>query len=233
LPTAFITGANRGIGLEHVRQYASQGWEVHATARKPASAGELQSLAAAYGVHIHELDVTDHDGVEQLASRLQGTAIDVLVNNAGTFGPLGAPEGLAYQSLDNMDYAIWRDILEVNLLAPFKVATALHAHVSCSVLKLHVLMSSGLASIALSEGSSYAYRTSKAGVNMMAKGMGAEWRDMITIAMAPGWCKTDLGGRDAPIETAASVKDQQALFSTLTLADSGSFIDAQGESLPW
>jgi len=235
MPVTLITGANRGIGFEHARRYIEQGWEVHATARNPDAATELQALAAEHigRVHIHSLDVTDHASVEALAAQLQGVAIDLLLNNAGTYGPQGFPEGAVYQSLDNMDYTAWRDMLEINLLAPFKVATAFHDHVAASEMKLHVLMSSGLASIADNIGGSYAYRSSKAGLNMLAKGMGEEWDDIITVAMAPGWCNTDLGGPDAPVDTADSVAAQQQLYPTLTSADSGRYLDFNGETVPF
>lgn len=235
MSTVLVTGANRGIGLEHVRQYAATGAVVHACARRPSAASELQALAEQCSgrVHVHALDVTDQSAVTALAAGLQGEAIDVLLNNAGTYGPQGYPEGEVYQSLQHMDYDIWRNILEVNLLAPFAVASAFRDHIAASSARLHVMMSSGLASIALNTGGGYAYRSSKAGLNMLAKGMSEDWQDVITIAMAPGWCRTDLGGGDAPVETADSVRDQQALFPTLTAADSGRYLDAQGNDVPW
>jgi len=235
MPVCLITGANRGIGLEHARQYAEQGWEVHACARNLSRASELSELHKQFPatVHLHALDVTDHTAVDALAQALQATAIDVLLNNAGTFGPQGAPEGMAYQSLVNMDFGIWRQMLEVNLLGAFKVATAFHDHLAASDMKLLVNMSSGLASIGDNSGGSYSYRASKAGLNMISKGMAAEWTDLIVVAIAPGWCKTDLGGSDALIETADSVRDQQVLFPRLTAADSGRFIDAHGDKVPW
>jgi NAD(P)-dependent dehydrogenase (short-subunit alcohol dehydrogenase family) len=235
MPTVLVTGANRGIGFQHAKQYAKKGWTVHACVRNPAKAEELRAVADASDgrVLLHALDVTDHAGVDTLATELRGTAIDVLLNNAGTFGPQGAPEGMAYQSLENMDYGIWRDILEINLLAPFKVATAFHDHIAASDKKLLVMMSSGLASIENNTGSSYAYRSSKAGLNIMTKGMAAEWPDLIAIAMAPGWCKTDLGGMEAEIDPADSVRDQQDTFERLTQSDSGRFMDMRGNTEPW
>jgi NAD(P)-dependent dehydrogenase (short-subunit alcohol dehydrogenase family) len=235
MPVALITGANRGIGLEHARQYADQGWEVHACARAPEVAQELLAVKQRYSgaIHLHPLDVTDHSAVSRLADNLNKVAIDVLLNNAGTFGPQGAPEGMAYQSLQNMDFAVWREILEVNLLGAFKVATAFRDHVAGSAMRLMVNMSSGLASIEDNQGSSYAYRTSKAGLNMLTTGMASEWSDITVISMAPGWCKTDLGGADAPVEAVDSVRDQQALFPRLTIADSGRFVDVCGDNVPW
>lgn len=235
MPTALITGANRGIGLAHARRYAQAGWEVRACARQPERAAELQALRAAAPatVTLHRLDVTSAEAVSALAAELGEQPIDVLLNNAGTFGPQGAPEGMAYQSLDNMDYAIWRNILEVNLLGPFRVATAFREHLAAGEHKLLIMMSSGLASIADSTGSSYAYRSSKAGLNMLARGMAAEWPELIVIALAPGWCNTDLGGAAAPVDVAASVSDQQLLFSRLTAADSGRFLDRFGQPVDW
>ncbi len=235
MPVCLITGANRGLGLEHARQYAEEGWEVHACARGLSRASELSELHKQFPatVHLHALDVTDHAAVDELAQALQATAIDVLLNNAGTFGPQGAPEGMAYQSLVNMDFGVWRQMLEVNLLGAFKVATAFHDHLAASDMKLLVNVSSELGSIEENGGSSYAYRSSKAGLNMVSKGMAAEWMDLVVVAIAPGWCKTDLGGSDAPIEAADSVRDQQALFPTLTQSDSGRFIDVNGDTVPW
>ncbi len=236
MPHVFITGANRGIGLEHARQYANQSWQVTATAREPERAKDLQELRVRHGdaVRIVRLEVTDHSAVEELADQLNGTPIDILINNAGTFGPAGAPEGMAYQSLANMDYVIWRELLEINLLAPFKMAVALRPNLAASKQRLLVMMSTGLASITENlRGGAYAYRSSKVGLNILARGMAAEWRDLIVIAMSPGWCRTDLGGPDAPIDPVDSVRSQQALFARLGPADSGRFVDMDGEAVPW
>lgn len=85
--TVLITGTNRGIGLEFVRQYAEAGWTVIGTARDPARATELQALAAKHkDVSIATLDVADPASIAALAARLKGRPIDVLINNAGTLG---------------------------------------------------------------------------------------------------------------------------------------------------
>ena len=133
-----------------------------------------------------------------------------------------------------VDYAIWRQILEVNLLSPFKVAVALHEQLAAADRPLLVMMTSDLGSIAQNtQGKSYAYRTSKAGLNMITRGMAQEWPDIIVIAMAPGWCKTDLGGELAHIDTADSVRQQQQTFARLTLADTGQILDRYGTVVPW
>jgi NAD(P)-dependent dehydrogenase (short-subunit alcohol dehydrogenase family) len=236
MPTVLVTGGNRGIGLELVRQHAAKGWQVLTTARKPAAASALQELGAQYPerIEIFELDVTSRQAVAYLASRLAGRPIDMLINNAGTFGPKGAPEGMVYQSLTFMDYGLWREMLEVNLLAPFHIAVELRRNLIRSERPVIVNMASGLASIENNTmGMSHAYRSSKAGLNMLTKGIAAEWQNIISISMAPGWCNTDLGGEFAKVNTAESVRDQLRTYDKLTLADSGRFIDRFGETVPW
>ena len=141
---------------------------------------------------------------------------------------------MRYQGLEHMDYRIWREILEVNLLAPFKVAVAFHPHLARAERPLLVNMTSDLGSIAQNtQGHSYAYRTSKAGLNMITRGMAQEWPDIICIAMAPGWCRTDLGGETAHIDTVDSVAEQQSTFARLTLEQTGLCLDRFGAVVPW
>jgi NAD(P)-dependent dehydrogenase (short-subunit alcohol dehydrogenase family) len=133
-----------------------------------------------------------------------------------------------------MDYAVWRDILEVNLLGAFRVAVAFRANLERADRPLHVLMSSDLASMTNNrQGQSHAYRSSKTALNMIARGLGIEWPRIITVALTPGWCRTELGGDDAPIEPADSVREQQQTFARLTAAQSGRYIDRFGNDLPW
>jgi NAD(P)-dependent dehydrogenase (short-subunit alcohol dehydrogenase family) len=141
---------------------------------------------------------------------------------------------MAYQGLDSMDYAIWRNMLEVNLLGPLRLAVAFRPHLLRSTARRLVMISSDLGSIAQNQsGGSYAYRSSKAALNMVAKGMAVEWPDLTVVAMAPGWTRTDLGGVDAPLEPAESVRLQQQVFDRLTRADSGRFLNRFGETVPW
>ncbi len=236
MSTVFITGANRGIGLEHACAFARQGWRVLACARDPSASAALAQIAGEYPeqVQLLTLDVTDHPAIDALAEELRDQRIDILINNAGSFGPQGFPDGMRYQSLEHMDYGIWREILEINLLSPFKIAVAFHDQLARAERPLLVNMTSDLGSIAQNtQGHSYAYRTSKSGLNMITKGIAQEWPDIIVIAMAPGWCKTDLGGDNAHIETADSVREQQRSFARLTPADTGQCLDRFGTVVPW
>ncbi len=236
MPTVMVTGANRGIGYEHVAQYARKKWNVIACARQPEKAIELLQLQDKYGTNfiIEELEVTNHKQVDDLSQKHSNTTIDILINNAGTGGPEGMPGAMDYQKIDNIDYQIWRDILEVNLLAPFKVATSFHKQISISDKKTLIMMSSDLGSVSQNTfGGLYSYRASKSALNIVAKGMSNEWKDIIVVALAPGWCRTYLGGAEAEIDPMDSVEDQQKMFESLTETDSGKFLDRFGNEVPW
>jgi len=236
MSTVMVTGANRGIGYEHVAQYAQKKWKVIACARQPEKAIELLQLQDKYGANfiIEELEVTNHKQVDDLSQKHSNTAIDILINNAGTGGPEGIIGAMDYQKIDNMNYQIWRDILEVNLLAPFKVATSFHKQISISDKKTLIMMSSDLGSVSQNTfGGLYSYRASKSGLNIVAKGMSNEWKDIIVVALAPGWCRTYLGGAEAEIDPMDSVEDQQKMFESLTESDSGRFLDRFGNEVPW
>jgi NAD(P)-dependent dehydrogenase (short-subunit alcohol dehydrogenase family) len=232
MPTVLITGANRGLGLEYTRQYTALGWNVIACTRKPDTT-ELQALNQ-QRLRICQLDVVNHKVIDQLAEETAELAIDVLVNNAGTTGPKGAPECMEYSGVDNTDYAIWRDVFEINVLGAFKVATAFHPHLARAARGVLVNMSSDLGSMAQNTmGNMYSYRTSKTALNMMTKGFANDWKDMASISMAPGWCRTELGGAGAEIDPADSVSEQIKTLAKLTPDQSGSFIDRFGEPVAW
>jgi NAD(P)-dependent dehydrogenase (short-subunit alcohol dehydrogenase family) len=232
MPTVLITGANRGLGLEYARQYSQLGWDVIACTRKPDSPQLLE--LDQQRLRIFMLDVTDHAAVDGLATELSDIAIDILINNAGTTGPKGAPECMEYSGVDNMDYIIWRETLEVNLLGAFKVATAFRPNLARADKGVLVNMSSDLGSMAQNTmGNMYSYRSSKTALNMVTKGFANDCPEIITLSMAPGWCRTELGGIGAEIEPADSVADQIDALAKVTQDQSGSFIDRFGETVSW
>ena len=232
MPTVLVTGANRGLGLEFARQYTKLGWDIIACTRKP-NAPELLELNQSL-LQICELDVIDHPAIDALAAKLSEVTVDVLVNNAGTTGPKGAPECMEYSGVDNTDYDIWREVFEVNLLGAFKVATAFQPHLSRAERGVLLNMSSDLGSIAQNTmGNMYSYRSSKSALNMLTKGFSIDWKDIICVSMAPGWCRTELGGPGAEIEPADSVAEQIKAIAKLSQEQSGSFIDRFGQSVAW
>jgi NAD(P)-dependent dehydrogenase (short-subunit alcohol dehydrogenase family) len=234
--TWLITGANRGIGLEHVRQAVAAGDTVIAATRDPAGATELAALAAAFPglLQVERLEVADPASLAAFAARLAGTPVDVLVNNAGinrsTWPGAGAMDPA------ELDPALWQETLATNLFAPFAVTLALRPNLMLSARRLVVMMSSDLGSItANTMGGAYAYRASKAGLNMVMKGLSIDLKgDGITVvSMAPGWVRTDLGGEAAPWAAEDSVALQRQAIAGLTAADSGRFINLKGEPVAW
>ncbi len=226
MPTALVTGANRGIGLEFVRQYAADGWRVHAACRNPDKAKELKAVAG--DVQVHRLDVTNAGQRAALARSLGDEALDLLINNAGVGGP--------DDSFGRTDEQAWLETLHINAIAPVRVAEQLVNHVARSRLKLLVSITSKMGSIAdNSSGDSYAYRTSKAALNMAAKSMAVdlEPRGIIVVVFHPGWVKTDMGGSGAPITAKESVESLRSKIATLRPADSGKFFNYDGRPLPW
>ncbi|XUU59949.1 SDR family oxidoreductase [Erythrobacter sp. HA6-11] len=238
MTTILITGANRGIGLEHTKQALEAGETVIATCRKPGEATELASLAEKHGTNlkIEELDVTCGEFVCSLVGRLDGVAIDVLINNAGTAGDKSWDPSADRQSLGSIDYEQWRWILDVNLLGAMRVTEALYGNVAASDKKQIIMISSGLASIAHNTmGGSHLYRTSKAALNMLAKGVANDLADrgITTISLSPGWTKTDMGGDAAHWTVKESVRQQRQVIAGLSFADNGKFYELQGEEVPW
>jgi NAD(P)-dependent dehydrogenase (short-subunit alcohol dehydrogenase family) len=229
--TVLVTGANRGLGLEFVRQYAADGWRVLAACRDPASARELQQLAAGSGGHIGvvPLDVSDLASVRAAAQSLAAMPIDLLINNAG----VGSPRG---QKLGALDYAAWARVLDVNTLGPMRVTEAFLDHLAAGDGKKVVTITSGMGSIAdNTSGASYAYRSSKAAVNMVVKSLSIDLapRGITCVVMNPGWVRTDMGGPGGKISPEESIAGMRRVIAKLKPADSGKFFNYDGGQYPW
>jgi NAD(P)-dependent dehydrogenase (short-subunit alcohol dehydrogenase family) len=219
MPTVLITGAGRGLGLELARQYAQDAWRVMGTVRKPVAEAGLETIT---------LDVTNMAEVRQLSSRLKGVPIDLLFCNAGISGKRG-------MALGSFDYAEWEKVLRVNLLGAAAVIEALVDNVAASERKTIAVMSSRLGSIAESSGMTLPYSTSKAALNLLAKGLAANLaaRGVIVVALSPGWVKTDMGGQSAPLTPETSVRGLRNVIGRLRREDSGKFLSYDGSSIPW
>ncbi len=228
--TTLITGANRGIGLELVRRFAADGWQVIACCRDPGAAGELQSLAQqGSGIEVHTLDVTDHARMLALAAELSDRPIDILLSNAGIYGPKGVAFG-------DVDPQSWREVLEVNTIAPLMLAQAFADSVAMSEQKLIAVISSKVGSIADNgSGGSYAYRSSKSAVNQVVKSLSIDLADrgITAISLHPGWVLTDMGGPNAEIDTGESVTGLKAILQQAGPAQNGCFVEYNGQPIPW
>ena len=225
MPTVFITGANRGIGLEFVRQYAADGWTVIATARDPGKADALNAVEGDVTVRALDLDgdffQIDWNGI------VGDRPIDVFINNAGVMGPT---------KLDTIeDAAAMVNALAVNTVAPVVLAKAVLPLVAAAKGKL-VALSSKMGSIAdNSSGGFIAYRATKAGLNAACRSLAIDVRDQGVLAatLHPGWVQTDMGGPGATLAVADSVAGMRAVIDGLTPERAGGFYNYDGTQIPW
>ena len=226
MPSLLVTGGNRGIGLEFVRQYAAEGWRVHAACRRPEAARELAAVEG--DVAIHRLDVADDRQIAALAEGLADEALDILVNNAGVGGPR--------EGFGETDTATWLDVFRVNSIAPLHMAERFIEHLMRGRRKLIVGLTSRMGSIADNTGGGYyIYRSSKAALNAAMKSLAIDLapRGVAVVVFHPGWVKTDMGGPGAQIAPQASVAGMRRKIESLGPADSGRFFNYDGSPLPW
>lgn len=228
--TILITGANRGIGLELVKQYATDNWRVIACCRSPKDATDLQILASAYSnISVQALDVSQTQQINTLARELNGTPIDILFNNAGIYGPYDANFG-------NTDEQAWLECFRINTIAPMKVTEAFVNHVASSQLKIIASMSSKMGSMTDNgSGGSYLYRSSKAALNAAMKSVAIDLKPKnIKVAILhPGWVRTDMGGPHGEIDTVECVQQLRKTLDSLTPEKSGCFFEIDGSIIPW
>lgn len=227
MPTCLITGANRGIGLEFAKQYAADGWKVIATCRRPEEAEKLNALEG--DIQVHPLDVTDFARIEALARKLEGAPVDLLINNAGIYGP----RVVAY---DSVDYAAWAEVLRVNTMSPLKVSAVFADNVAKSGLKKIVTITSQMGSIAdNASGGSYIYRSSKAALNAVMKSLAHDLaaKKIAVAVLHPGWVRTDMGGSGATIDPFESVAGLRQVIEDLSFENSGRFLAYDGRAIPW
>lgn len=230
MSVVLITGANRGLGLEFVRQYAAKGWQVLAACRSPQSASALNELATAHStIQILPLDVTKEADINGLATSLNGQAIDHLILNAGVLGADCA-------TLGEMTQAKWLEVLTINTIAPALLIQALQHNVASSEHKTIVGISTRVASLGdNSSGNMYSYRASKAALNQILVSAAQNLRNkqVKTLAIHPGWVQTDMGGKDATFPAEQSVAGIINVTENLTLEESGSFRVFDGSSIEW
>ena len=218
MPSVAIVGASRGIGRELVRQYAADGWRVHASARREA---DLAALTAE-GATAYRADVTDEASLAAMADAI-GSSIDLLVVNAGV--------GSREHRLDEVDPANWTRVMTVNALGPLLAARTVGSRVRQGG-KL-VALSSIMGSIADNGGGAWSYRMSKAALNMGFSCLAIELRprDINVAVLHPGWVRTEMGGDQAPLSPEASVAGLRGVIDALTT--SGGFFDHSGRALAW
>ncbi len=214
-PTVLITGAARGLGARLCRDYATAGWQVIATARRPVDAGQ------------RALDVGDETSIAALARELAGQPIDLLINNAAILGDTG---GLA--SLRTADFL---DVMRVNTLGPLLVFRAFLPNLLAGRRRLVANISSRVGTIAgLDDDGDYAYRCSKAALNLATAKLAHDYgrQGLTIVAIHPGWVGTDMGGPNAPLTVAESSAGVMSVLDRVTAADGGKLFAHDGARLP-
>ena len=228
MSTVLITGCDYGIGFEFARQYAADGWTVHATCLKAESREKHTALGS--NTHFHQLDVSDQLAVVAFADKLKGEAIDLFINNAATF----APDGPGPLMLPEMDE--FTRVMRVNAVAPVYIAEALVDQVAASERKLMIFIGTRSGSIGDNgSGGHYAYRCSKAALNMAVKSISIEFagRGILAAVLHPGSVATETrtGGTGIPVNE--SVSGMRGVIDAMTPEMSGTFQRYDGGTIEW
>ncbi len=220
--TVLITGAGRGLGRSLAERYAAAGWTVHAVLRDPAARAGLDSR-----IRPHLMDVTDRALRTRLAGDLADTALDLLINNAGVYGP-------REQRLGDIDEAAWDEAFRVNCMAPYFMAEALLPALARARGKV-VTVTSIMGSIGQARGGGYIYRSTKAAANMAMKLFAGDvaGQGITAVTIHPGWVRTAMGGPSAALSIEESTAALHRTISKLTVRDNAKFLNMDGEVLPW
>lgn len=223
MSTIVVTGANRGIGFEFCRQYKERGDDVIAVCRKASD--DLKSL----GCRTEDgIDVSDPASIRELANRLDGIDVDILINNAGIM----IRQGLGEIGDDSVEDMVLQ--YRVNSIGPLLVTQALlpNLHKGSKV----GIVSSRVGSVADNgSGGSYGYRMSKAAVNMAGKSLSVDLeQEGIPVALLhPGFVRTGMTDNSGYIEPDEAAEGLIKRLDELDMRKTGTFWHSNGEELPW
>ncbi|WP_299014292.1 SDR family oxidoreductase [uncultured Photobacterium sp.] len=225
-----ITGANRGVGLALVNAYLDAGWNVYTCCRHPEKALELQQRQnETETLTLLELDVTNHQAIAALSKQMAGITLDLLINNAGYYGPKGYGFG-------NTDADEWRKVFEINTIAPLKLAEAFYPQLKAENPGIIACISSKVGSMTENtSGGGYIYRSSKAALNSVVKSLSNDLlaEGIISVALHPGWVQTEMGGPNAKISAPKSAQGVKTVIDNLTTEQSGGFYNYDGSVILW
>ncbi|XP_078277260.1 C-signal-like [Rhinoraja longicauda] len=247
---ALVTGASRGLGLELIRQLGRAERPpryLFAACREPEGAGatELKNFAKCFSnVKIVKMDVDDLNSIQESAEQIQkvlkDNGLNLLINNAGVnFGG----------DLNEITPEIMMKTYSTNVIAPVMVTKALlptlvqaaqlsdepgFSSEKAAVINMSSIMAS-MEMFNIQNGKTYAYRISKAALNMVTKCLASELKPqgILCASVHPGWVKTDMGGEKAPLSKEESVQGILKVLARLSEQDSGLFLDWRGQRLPW
>ena len=221
-----VVGASRGLGLALVEEWLGRGWRVIATVRSPSA--DLDGLAQRFPdrLEIETVDIAHADQVRALRERLGGRRLDVAFINAGIARSIEATPA----SISETDFL---DMMLVNALSPVRAAEILRDIVPPG--GAIAIMTSGLGSIADAQDGWQLYAASKAALNMLMKKYASRHAadGHALLLVAPGWVRTDMGGRDATL----SLEESIPLVVDTVEANRGKpglrYVDRFDKTLPW
>ncbi len=232
-----VTGANRGLGLEFTKQILQAGHNVYAACRNINDIEDLDLLFTEYKdkLIVVNLDINDHDSILSLSNRLKDVSIDVMINNAGTIGPLPYFENTFKQHYGTIDYDVWSDVFKTNLFGPVKMAETFLENIENGNDKKMIFISSVVGSIADDHQKAFAYATSKTALNKSVALLAdiLKEKEVKVLAMCPGYVKTRMNGGGANLEPEESIEGMLEQIEKLDTESSGSFVRYNGESINW
>ena len=228
MTTVLVTGANRGLGYEFVKQYSENKFDVFACCRNVNEAKKLKELAETSNkIKVYELDVGNLKVIKSLSQQLKNEKIDVLINNAGIYRS---------STVGNINYDDWMESFKVNTIAPYQIVENFLEQIINSDLKKVVSITSKMGSIDdNTSGGSYIYRSSKTALNSMMRSLTHDLKNqgVATLTLHPGWVRTDMGGPGGWINSIESVQGMIKQIDKLTIDDSGKYLDYAGKTINW
>jgi len=217
-----VTGANRGIGLGFVRHYLQRGDEVWACYRMDA--GALSELACER-LHLLRWDIGEDQGPDDALPE----QIDILINNAGIYGP--DKQG---QSLDQVTSAAMLEVFNVDCVGALRVVQRLYRRMPTGALIANI--GSKMGSVTdNNSGGTYAYRAAKAALVIVSRSMAVDLatRDVHVLTLHPGWVSTDMTGHGGLIDVDTSVAGMTQVMARARDYPSGSFVAVDGSIVPF
>lgn len=219
-----ITGASRGIGLELALQAIEAGHHVLAVVRNPNQCPDLLQIQKKFGslLEITKADIAQESAANRIAQAIEKwPLVDILINNAGIYAETETTEDFI-------------ESFRVNSIAPLLITRALQSQLKKSKQPKAIQITSLMGSISdNTSGGSYAYRASKAALNMINKSLSVDEKWLISAVIHPGWVQTQMGGPEAPTPVQESARGIWKVIEELKKSDSGHFFDYEGNQLPW
>lgn len=246
LGSVLVTGANRGIGLEFVKQLVALPTpprHLFATCRNPDAADDLKQIASSNSnVKVVKLDMKDISSFPNIRQQIErdvgDSGLNLLINNAAVCSRDALDEVSKETMLENFEINVVSPLLLTKELLPLLKKAAMRVNtkrLSCGRAGV-VNITSKMGSLDdNTSGGCYPYRTSKTALNMVTKSLAVDLKPVgiLSFVLHPGWVLTDMGGKNALITTETSVNGMLDTILKSTDEHSGGFFNYDGKKIPW